>query len=664
MNWINFPFHELLVQGNWMITLAQISAPFMVLGVLAVITYFKLWKFLYKEWFTSVDHKKIGFMYLVCAILMFVRGGIDALLLRTQLTIPDNKFLESNHYNEIFTTHGVIMIIFMAMPFVIGLMNVIVPLQIGARDVAFPVMNNISFWLFVSGMLLFNLSFIIGGSPAAGWTNYAPLAGEFSPGPGVNYYLIAIQIAGIGTLMTGINFFVTILKLKTKTMRFMEMPMFTVTTFVTALIIILAFPPLTIALALMTVDRIFGSTFFTVAEGGMPMLWANFFWVWGHPEVYILILPAFGIFSEIIPTFARKRLFGHHSMIWATAGIAFLSFLVWVHHFFTMGNGALVNSVFSITTMLISVPTGVKIFNWLFTLHKGRISFESPMLFSLAFIPNFVIGGVTGVMLAMASADYQYHNTYFLVAHFHNVIVAGVVFACLAALIFWYPKMMGYKLQEKLNKWCFWFFMIGYNVTFVPQYVLGLDGMPRRLYTYSNADGWFILNLISTIGAIIMTIGFLFLVANIVWSHFKSPREATGDNWYGLGRTLEWSTASAKPPHYNFAVTPDWDDYDTFVDMKSKGRHFLDNKNYGEIHMPNNTHVGFWMSIFFTIAGFFLVFETILPAILGLIGVFATMIYRSFEDEHGYHIPEHEVRQTEERLRNERIKEREAMSHE
>lgn len=383
---MNFPWDQLLVKGNWMITMAQIGAPFLVIGLIAVITYFKLWKYLYKEWFTSVDHKKIGIMYLICAVLMFVRGGIDALLIRAQLTVPDNKFLESNHYNEIFSTHGVIMIIFMAMPFIFGLWNIVVPLQIGARDVAFPVLNNVSFWLFFAGMILFNLSFIIGGSPAAGWTNYAPLAGEFSPGPGVNYYLIAIQISGLGTLATGINFFVTILRCKTPTMKFMQMPMFTVTTFITTLIVILAFPPLTVALALMTTDRIFDTAFFTVAHGGMPMLWANFFWVWGHPEVYIVILPAFGIYSEIIPTFARKRLFGHQSMVWATAGIAFLSFLVWVHHFFTMGNGALINSFFSISTMLIGIPTGVKLFNWLLTLYKGRITFESPMLFSLAFI--------------------------------------------------------------------------------------------------------------------------------------------------------------------------------------------------------------------------------------------------------------------------------------
>ena len=661
---MNFPWHELIIQSDWMITMAQVLLVLTGICVVGGLTYYKKWNWLYSEWLTSVDHKKIGIMYIISAILMFFRGGVDALLIRLQLMTPDNTLLESQHYNEIFTTHGVIMIIFMAMPFLIGLMNVVVPLQIGARDVAFPMLNNLSFWLFAAGMGLFNISFVLGGAPAAGWTNYAPLATDFSPGTGINYYLIAIQIAGIGTLMTGINFFVTILKLRTKSMKFMEIPMFTITTLITSLIIILAFPILTVALALMTFDRLMGTSFFEIANGGMPMLWANFFWVWGHPEVYILVLPAFGMFSEIIPTFARKRLFGHQSMVWATGGIAFLSFLVWVHHFFTMGNGALINAFFSITTMLIGIPTGVKLFNWLFTLYQGRITFESPMLFALAFIPNFLLGGVTGVMLAMAAADYQYHNTYFLVAHFHYTLVAGVVFACLGALIFWYPKMVGYKLNETLNKWCFWFFMIGFNVCFIPQFVLGLDGMPRRLYTYMPEDGWWLLNAISTVGALMMALGFMFLVASIVYSFFKAPREATGDNWDGLGRTLEWSTASAMPPKYNFAITPDWNDYDTFVNMKEHGRHYLDNHNYSDIHMPNNTPVGFWMGIFFTIGGFFLVFETILPAVICLIGIFGTMIYRSFQVDHGYHIPASEVAETEKRLREARIKEREAVSHE
>ncbi|OIJ45108.1 cytochrome ubiquinol oxidase subunit I, partial [Listeria monocytogenes] len=345
-----------------------------------------------KEWISSVDHKKIGIMYLLAAVLMFFRGGVDALMMRTQLALPDMKFLDAQHYNEVFSTHGTIMILFMAMPFIIGLMNIAVPLQIGARDVAFPFLNNLSFWTFFMGAMLFNLSFVIGGSPDAGWTNYAPLATDFSAGYGINFYLLGVQIAGIGTLMTGINFFVTILRMRTKGMTLMKMPMFTWSSLITSLIIIFAFPVLTVALALMSFDRLFGTAFFTLTNGGLPMMWANLFWVWGHPEVYIVILPAFGIFSEIISTFSRKKLFGYPAMVAAMAVISLLSFLVWVHHFFTMGSGALVNSFFSITTMMIAIPTGIKIFNWLFTMYKGRITFTTPMLWSLAFIPNFVVG--------------------------------------------------------------------------------------------------------------------------------------------------------------------------------------------------------------------------------------------------------------------------------
>ncbi|MCP7203798.1 cbb3-type cytochrome c oxidase subunit I, partial [Listeria monocytogenes] len=427
-------WNEFIVTGDPMILGAQISIVLVSIGVVALLTYTKKWKWLMKEWISSVDHKKIGIMYLLAAVLMFFRGGVDALMMRTQLALPDMKFLDAQHYNEVFSTHGTIMILFMAMPFIIGLMNIAVPLQIGARDVAFPFLNNLSFWTFFMGAMLFNLSFVIGGSPDAGWTNYAPLATDFSAGYGINFYLLGVQIAGIGTLMTGINFFVTILRMRTKGMTLMKMPMFTWSSLITSLIIIFAFPVLTVALALMSFDRLFGTAFFTLTNGGLPMMWANLFWVWGHPEVYIVILPAFGIFSEIISTFSRKKLFGYPAMVAAMAVISLLSFLVWVHHFFTMGSGALVNSFFSITTMMIAIPTGIKIFNWLFTMYKGRITFTTPMLWSLAFIPNFVVGGVTGVMLAMAAADYQYHNTYFLVSHFHYVLIAGTVFSCFAGL--------------------------------------------------------------------------------------------------------------------------------------------------------------------------------------------------------------------------------------
>ncbi|MBC2368769.1 cytochrome aa3 quinol oxidase subunit I [Listeria booriae] len=642
---------EFIITGDPLILGAQISIALVSIGIVVLLTYTKKWKWLFTEWIASVDHKRLGIMYLLAAVLMFFRGGVDALMIRTQLALPGMEFLDAQHYNEVFTTHGTIMILFMAMPFVIGLMNIVVPLQIGARDVAFPFLNNLSFWTFFMGAMLFNISFVIGGSPAAGWTNYAPLAEEFSPGYGINFYLLGVQIAGIGTLMTGINFMVTILRMRTKGMTLMKMPMFTWTSLITCLIIVFAFPVLTVALALMTFDRLFGTAFFTLANGGIPMMWANLFWVWGHPEVYIVILPAFGIFSEIISTFSKKKLFGYPAMVAAVVVISLLSFLVWVHHFFTMGSGAAVNSFFSITTMMIAIPTGIKIFNWLFTMYKGRISFTTPMLWSLAFIPNFVIGGVTGVMLAMAAADYQYHNTYFLVSHFHYVLIAGTVFSCFAGLIYWYPKMVGYRLNEKIGKWFFWVFVIGFNVCFFPQYFLGLDGMPRRIHTYVQGDGWTTLNFISTVGAFLMGAAFLILCWNIVYSYKNSKRETTGDPWDA--RTLEWATSSAVPPKYNFAKLPEWNDLDDFWEKKQRGETYNDDKDYKHIHMPNNTLLGFVMSVFFFIAGFGLVFYWYWLGILGGLGVLACLAYRSFKKDDGYHVEVPEIIATEEQAARE-----------
>lgn len=585
-------------------------------------------------------------MYIACALLMLFRGGVDAVMMRMQLAAPNMTFLNSQHYNEIFTTHGTIMIIFMAMPFLIGLMNVVVPLQIGARDVAFPFLNNLSFWTFFFGMALFNISFIIGGSPAAGWTSYFPLASnDFSPGVGQNFYALGLQLSGIGTLATGINFLVTILKMRTKGMTLMKMPMFTWTVLITSLIIVLAFPVLTVALAMMTFDRLFGTAFFTLQGQGLDMLWANLFWIWGHPEVYIVILPAFGIFSDIISTFARKKLFGYNAMVASIVVISFLSFLVWVHHFFTMGNSAAVNSFFSITTMAISIPTGVKIFNWIFTLHKGRIRFTVPMLWSIGFIPNFVIGGVTGVMLAMAAADYQYHNTYFLVSHFHYVLIAGTVFACFAGLIYWYPKMFGHRLNETIGKWVFWVFMIGFNVCFFPQYFLGLDGMPRRIYTYLESDNWFSLNAISTAGAFMMAIGFALFVYNIYFSWRYEKRETTGDPWDG--RSLEWATSSAVPPFYNFAKLPEVTDRDAFWTMKEKSIRLHADTNYEKVHMPSNTWLGFVMSFIMFIASFALVFSWFPLAIISGIGIFICMILRSFDYDEGYYVSAKEIQEIE-----------------
>ncbi|WHX25011.1 cytochrome aa3 quinol oxidase subunit I [Virgibacillus halodenitrificans] len=640
----------LLVDGDPLIYGAMVSIGLVTVAILFLLTYFKKWGWLWREWLTTVDHKKIGIMYILSALVMLFRGGMDAMMMRVQLAFPDLGFLDSQHYNEIFTTHGTIMIIFMAMPFLIGLMNIIVPLQIGARDFAFPYLNALSFWAFFMGAMLFNISFVIGGSPDAGWTSYTPLSGAaMSPGPGQNFYLMGLQLSGIGTLATGINLMVTILKMRAPGMKLFHMPIFTWSTLVTSFIIVFAFPILTIALALLTIDRIFGSQFFTLTGEGMPMMWANLFWMWGHPEVYIVILPAFGIFSEVIATFAKKRLFGYSAMVWSMIIIALLSFLVWVHHFFTMGAGAFVNSVFSVSTMLIAVPTGVKIFNWLATLYKSKIEFSVAMMWALAFIPSFILGGVTGVMLGMAAADFQFHNSYFLIAHFHYVLIAGTVFACFAGLVYWYPKMFGHKMNERIGKWAFWFFVIGFHVCFFPQYFLGLDGMPRRLFI-TNVVEWLPLNVISTVGAFGMGIGFAIFVYNVYYSYRHSERETTGDSWNGNGRTLEWATTTPVP-YYNFATVPHVDEIDPYVRMKKEGKTTFDEPNVKPIHMPSYTGRPFIMMAFLGLASFGLVFEWIWLAIAGLIGGIIFMILRTYDYDEGYYVSVEEIKRTERKAR-------------
>lgn len=634
-----------------MILAAAISIVVGAVVIFAGLTYFKKWGYFYKNWLSTVDHKKIGIMYIAVALLMLFRGGIDALLMRAQTAVPDNGLLDAQHYNEIFTTHGLIMILFMAMPFVIGLMNVVIPLQIGARDVAFPRLNAVSFWLFAAGCGLLNLSFIIGGSPDAGWTAYFPLAGtEFSPSVGNNYYSLALQLSGIGTLMTGVNFIATIIKMRAPGMTLLKMPMFTWSILITNVIIVFAFPVLTVALALMMLDRQFGTQFFAMQNGGMDMLWANLFWVWGHPEVYIVILPAFGIFSEIIATFARKNLYGYKSMVASMVVISLLSFIVWAHHFYTMGHGVMVNSVFSITTMAIAVPTGVKIFNWLLTMRHGKIQFTTPMLYALGFIPIFTIGGVTGVMLAMASADYQYHNTMFLVAHFHYVLIPGTVFGVLAGYHYWWPKMFGFRLNEKLGKTAFWFIAISFNVAFFPLFILGLDGYARRMYTYSESTGYGPLSMVSFIGALGLAVGFALIVYNIYYSWKHMPRNEKADVWDG--RSLEWATHSPVP-EYNFAVVPTVSRLDEFWFAKKEGRDITAGK-IEKIHMPNNTGAPFWMSGFFFLAAFFAVFNLWIPAIVSMLCVFGFMIHRSFEKDHGRYISVEEVMATEKSLRGDK----------
>ena len=618
-----------------------------LIGVLVGLTYFKKWGYLWREWLTTVDHKRLGIMYLISALLMLFRGGVDAIMMRAQLAVPDNTLLDAQHYNEIFTTHGVVMIMFMAMPFIFGFMNYLVPLQIGARDVAFPRLNAISFWLFFMGAMLFNISFVIGGSPDAGWTSYFPLAGtEFSESVGTNYYMLALQISGLGSLMTGINMITTIMKMRAPGMTLMKMPMFTWSALVSNLIVVTVFPVLTVALAMGTMDRLFGTHFFTIDNGGMDMLWANLFWVWGHPEVYILILPAFGIYSEIISTFSSRNLYGYKSMVGSMVLISVLSCLVWAHHFFTMGQGALSNSFFSITTMAIAVPTGVKIFNWLFTMWKGKIRFTVPMLYSVGFIPLFTIGGVTGVMLAMSAADYQYHNTMFLVAHFHNTIIPGVVYAMLAGLTFYWPKMFGFMLNEKIGKWTFWLLSIGFVLAFFPMYITGLDGQARRMYTYSEATGYGAMNMLSFAGAGIMAIAFALIVYNVYYSIRYSPRNIGSDPWDA--RSLEWATHTPVP-EYNFAFTPQVNSSQPHWDAK-KNKHVLFPGKLEEIHMPNNSGLPFVMSCIFFVWGFSFVFAIWPLVIISTIGIFACLAYRSFEKDHGHHISVEEIKATEEKL--------------
>lgn len=639
------PMKEPMIMG------AAISIVVGAIAIVAGLTYFKKWGYFYKNWLTTVDHKKIGVMYIVVALVMLFRGGIDALLMRAQTAIPENGLLNAQHYNEIFTTHGLIMIIFMAMPFIIGLMNVVVPLQIGARDVAFPRLNALSFWLFAAGAGLLNISFIIGGSPDSGWSAYFPLAGiEFSPSVGNNYYAWSLQLSGLGTLMTGINFITTIMKMRAPGMKLMKMPMFTWSALITNVIITFAFPVLTVALALMTLDRQFGTKFFAMSDGGMDMLWANLFWVWGHPEVYIVILPAFGIFSEVISAFSRKNLFGYKSMVMSMVLISLLSFMVWVHHFYTMGHGVMVNSIFSITTMLISVPTGVKIFNWLLTMRHGKIQFTTPMLYALAFIPIFTIGGVTGVMLAMASADYQYHNTMFLVAHFHYVLIPGTVFGVLAGYHFWWPKIFGFRLNEKLGKLGFWFIAIGFNVAFFPLFILGLDGYARRMFTYSASTGYGPLNMISFLGALGMAVGFALICYNIYYSFRHSPRDENGDPWDA--RSLEWATHSPVP-EYNFAIVPQVDQLDEFWYAKKEGRDITAGK-YERIHMPNNSGAPMWMAGVLFLFSFFFVFSVWTAVIAFGIATLGFMAFRSFEKDHGHYIEVAEIEATERQLRGDK----------
>ncbi|WP_400162518.1 cytochrome c oxidase subunit I [Brevibacillus sp. TJ4] len=592
------------------------------------------------DWLTTVDHKKIAILYLIAGGVFFLAGGIEALLIRLQLIYPELHVVGAKTFNELITMHGTTMIFLAVMPIIFALMNAIVPLQIGARDVAFPFVNALGFWLFFFGGLLLNTSWFLGGAPDAGWTSYATLSLNQYSGIGVDFYVLGLQIAGLGTLIGGINFLVTIINMRAPGMTFMRMPMFTWSAFITSGLILFAFPAITVGLVLLMFDRLFGGNFFNPDAGGNIVIWEHIFWIFGHPEVYILILPAFGIISDIVSTFAKKRLFGYSSMVFATALIGFLGFMVWAHHMFTTGLGAVANTLFGLATMLIAVPTGIKIFNWLFTLWGGQIRFTTANLFAVGFIPTFTIGGMTGVMLAIPAADYQYHDTYFVVAHFHYVIVGGLVFGLFAGLYYWWPKMFGKMMNETLGKWNFWTFFVGFHLTFFPQHFLGLMGMPRRVFTYLPGQGLELGNFISTIGVFGMTIGtILFLVNCVVTANSK--QKAPADPWDA--RTLEWAIPSP-PPEYNFAQTPLVRGLDAFwVEKMAGNKSYIPAEPLGSIHMPGPSFLPFLMSVGLFIAGYGFMFHHYVTVVIGLGITLGCMLARSLKDDPGYHIEPEEI---------------------
>ncbi|WP_179232878.1 cytochrome c oxidase subunit I [Paenibacillus rigui] len=595
------------------------------------------------DWLTTVDHKKIGILYLIAGGLFFLMGGVEAILIRIQLLYPDNKIFIGDTFNALTTMHGTTMIFFAAMPIIFAFMNAVVPLQIGARDVAFPFVNALGFWLFFFGGVMLNTSWFLGGAPAAGWTAYVPLAGivdSTSSYHGVDFYVLGLQIAGLGTLIGGINFLVTIINMRAPGMTYMRMPLFTWTAFITSALILFAFPAITVGLVELMFDRLFGGAFFEVSKGGNPVLWEHLFWIFGHPEVYILILPAFGIISEIVSTFSKKRLFGYSSMVFATALIGFLGFMVWVHHMFTTGIGPVGNAIFAVATMAIAIPTGVKIFNWLFTLWGGQITFSTANIFATAFIPTFVMGGTTGVMLAVPAADFQYHDTYFVVAHFHYVIVGGLVLGLFAGAYYWWPKMFGRLLNETLGKIHFWTFFIGFHLTFFPQHFLGLMGMPRRVFTYQPGVGLEEGNFISTIGAFLMGIGMIVFLINIIATS-RLPQNAPADPWDG--RTLEWAIPSP-PPEYNFKQTPLVRGLDPLWKEKMAGnKEMTPAEPIGSIHMPSPSILPLIFSIGFFIAGFGFMYHTYSVSAVGMGIMLLTMFLRSVYDDHGYHIEPEEL---------------------
>jgi len=639
LSWDAIPFNE---------PIALVTSIVVILGalaILAIVTVMGWWPYLWKEWLTSVDHKRIGVMYVFLALVMLLRGFADGIMMRSQQAIAvggAEGYLDPGHYNQIFSAHGTIMIFFVAMPFVVGLMNFAVPLQLGVRDVAFPVLNSVSFWLTASGALLVNLSLFIGNFARTGWMGYPPLSElAFSPDVGVDYYLWSLQISGVGTLLAGINMVTTILKVRAPGMLYFRMPVFCWTALASNMLIIAAFPILTATFAMLLLDRHLGMHFFTNEAGGNQMMYVNLFWAWGHPEVYILILPAFGVFSEVFATFSGKALFGYRSMVLATLAICVLSFMVWLHHFFTMGAGANVNAFFGLMSMVIAVPTGVKVFNWLFTMFHGRLVFTTPVLFSIGFVVTFVIGGMTGVLLAIPPVDFILHNSVFLIAHFHNVIIGGVLFGAIAGYNYWFPKAFGFTLDERFGKASFWCWFVGFYLAFMPLYMLGLMGMTRRLQHISDPS-WQPLLLVAEAGAVVIFLGILCQIAQLYVSirTRASRRDLTGDPYNA--RTLEWATASP-PPAYNFAIMPEVGEVDWFWEMKKKAD--LDElpPTYETIEMPRNSPTGFVSAFFAVLTGFALIWHIWWLAILALLGAAVTMMAFGWSENREFEISAAEV---------------------
>lgn len=640
LNWESLP-HEWFTIGGAAFFIG--SAIFIIF----LLTYFKRWKWLWNNWLTSVDPKKIGIMYFIVAGFMLLRGGMDAIMIWLQQSLAvgsSQGFLSADHFQQIFTAHGNIMVFFVAMGFVFGLINYIVPLQIGARDLASPFLNTLGFWLYVAGVVMVNMFFIFGGKYAAtGWLAVAPLSGaEFSPGVGVNYMIWALQISGIGTTLGAINFIVTIFKMRAPGMKLRMMPLFTWGSLCSMIMAVTVFPLLTATLFLLFFDRSLGTHFFTTTAGGNAMMYTNLIWMWGHPEVYILMLPAFGIFSEIVTTFSRKRIASYTSAVLGMIGVSFFALSVWLHHFFTMGAGADVNAFFGLMTMIIAIPTSVLVFNWIATMYKGRIRFTTPMLWFLGFVGTFAVGGMTGVMLAQPPADFQFHNSLFLVAHFHTMVIGGVLWGIFAGISYWFPKMTGFRLNERIGRYSFWCWLIGFWMAFGPLYILGFMGATRRLNHYDNTN-WQVFFIVALLGGILIMVGVALQFVQIIASFIQKGRlaDTSGDPWDG--RTLEWSTPSPAP-FYNFVTIPNVTSRDAFVAMKQQG---ITKPVYEDIHMPKNISAGIYIAGFAFLLGFGFVWDIIWLAVVGALGMVICVIIQTFKEETEYTLTAAEVEKLE-----------------